>query len=100
MIDPGPEYEEGCVAMTASAPKYWSRLGLSKFRTTEQQEMAKGPVMGMMMEALEGTMFAFTDGSCLTNPGPCGAGAAIYSDPSSTSAPKVTSSQKGIHIPW
>ena len=30
------------------------------------------------MEAPEGTTFAFTDGSCLTNPGPCGAGAVVY----------------------
>ena len=80
MIEPEPEYEEGCVAMTSSAPKYWSRLGSSKSRTTEQQEMGKELVMDMMMEAPEGTAFAFTDGSCLTNPGPCGAGAAIYTD--------------------
>ena len=32
------------------------------------------------MEAPEGTTFAFTDGSCLTNPGPCGAGAVINQD--------------------
>ena len=80
MIEPEPEYEEGCVAMTSSAPKYWSRLGSSKSRTTEQQEMGKELVMDMMMEAPEGTAFAFMDGSCLTNPGPCGAGAAIYTD--------------------
>ena len=34
----------------------------------------------MMTEAPEGTTFAFTDGSCLTNPGPCGAGTVIYQD--------------------
>ena len=50
MIEPEPEYEEGCVAMTSSAPKYWSRLGSSKSRTTEQQEMGKEFVMDMMME--------------------------------------------------
>ena len=66
--------------MTSSAPKYWSRLGSSKFRTTEQQELGKKLVMDMMMEAPEGTVFAFTDGSCLTNPGPRGAGATIYTD--------------------
>ena len=32
------------------------------------------------MEAPEGTGFASSDGSCLTNPGPCGAGAVVYSD--------------------
>ena len=35
-------------------------------------------VMDMMMEALEDTTFAFTDGSCQPNPGPCGAGAVLY----------------------
>ena len=30
------------------------------------------------MEPPENTTFAFTDGSCLTNPGPCGAGAVLY----------------------
>ena len=66
--------------MTTSAPKYWSRLGKSKTRTNEQQEMGKEVILDVMMEAQEGTIFAFTDGSCLTNPGPCGAGAAIYTD--------------------
>ena len=32
------------------------------------------------MEAPKGTTFAFTDGSCLTNPGPCWAGAVIYQE--------------------
>ena len=35
-------------------------------------------VLDLMMEAPEGTTYAFTDGSCLTNPGPCGAGAVVY----------------------
>ena len=34
--------------------------------------------MDMMMEAPEDTTFAFTDGSCQPNPGPCGAGAVLY----------------------
>lgn len=62
MIEPEPEYEEGCVNMTMSAPKYWSRLA-SKSRTAQQQEMGKEIVLDMMMEAPEGTVFAFTDGS-------------------------------------
>ena len=78
MIKQEPEYEEGCVVMTSSAPKYWSGLGSSKSRTTDQQELRKELVMDMMMEAPEGTVFTFTDGSCLTNPGPCGA--AVYTD--------------------
>ena len=80
LMEEEPEFEEGCVAMTASAPHYWSRLGSSKTRTSEQQRQGKELVLDMMMEAPEGTAFAFTDGSCLTNPGPCGAGAVIYLD--------------------
>ena len=80
MIEPEPEYEEGCVAMTSSAPKYWSRLGSSKSRTTEQQEFGLELTMDMMMKAPEGTLFIFMDGSCLTNQGPCEAWAAVYTD--------------------
>ena len=79
MIEPEPEYEEGSVAMTSSAPKYWSRLGSSESRTTEQQELGLELAMDMMMEAPEGTVFAFTDGS-ITYPGPCEAWSAIYTD--------------------
>ena len=80
LLEEEPEYEEGCIGMTTSAPHYWSRLGSSKSRTNEQQQQGKELVLDMMMEAPEGTAFAFTDGSCLTNPGPCGAGAVIYLD--------------------
>ena len=75
-----PEYEAGSIGMSASAPQYWSRLGSSKSRTSDQQEQGRELILDMMMEAPEGTTFAFTDGSCLTNPGPCGAGAVIYQD--------------------
>ena len=34
--------------------------------------------MDLMMEAPLDTTFAFTDGSCIPNPGPCGAGAIIF----------------------
>ena len=66
--------------MSSSTPQYWSRLGSSKSRTSDQQEQERELILDMMMEAPEGTTFAFTDGSCLTNPGPCGAGAVIYQD--------------------
>ena len=80
MREEEPEFEEGCVAMTGNAPHYWNRLWSSKSRTSEQQRQVKELVLNMMMEAPEGTVFAFTDGSCLTNPGPCGPGAVIYLD--------------------
>ena len=75
-----PEYEPGSIGMSASAPQYWSRLGSSKSRTSDQQEQGRELILDMMMEAPEGTSFAFPDGSCLTNPGPCGAGAVIYQE--------------------
>ena len=80
LMEEEPEYEEGSIGMSASAPQYWSRLGSSKSRTSDQQEQGRELILDMMMEAPEGTTFAFTDGSCLTNPGPCGAGAVIYQD--------------------
>ena len=80
IMEEEPEYEEGSIGMSASAPQYWSRLGSSKSRTSDQQEKGRELILGMMMEAPEGTTFAFTGGSCLTNPGPCGAGAVIYPD--------------------
>ena len=78
----GAEYKEGSIRMSASAPQYWSRLGSSRSRTSDQQEQEKELTLDMMMKAPEGTTFAFTDGSCLTNPGPCwaGAGAVIYQE--------------------
>ena len=80
IMEEDPEYEEGSIGMSAGAPQYWSRLGSSKSRTSDQQEQGRELILDMMMEAPEGTTFAFTDGSCLTNPGPCGAGAVIYLD--------------------
>ena len=80
LMEEEPEYEEGSIGMSASATQYWSRLGSSKSRTSDQQEQGRELILDMMMEAPEGTTFAFTDGSCLTNPGPCGAGAVIYQD--------------------
>ena len=65
--------EAGSLALTKRLPSYWSRLGSSKSRTQEQSELGKEMAMDMMMEAPEDTTFAFTDGSCQPNPGPCGA---------------------------
>ena len=71
MIQPEPAYNPGDLVRTIQQPNYWSQLGSSKNRTSVQQ----APVR---------SCFAFTDGSCLENPGPCGAGAVIIfpDDPS------------------
>ena len=78
VIEQELEFEKDSLLMSTKTPVYWSRLGSSKSRTAEQQELGKEMVLDLMMEAPEGTTFAFTDGSCLTNPGPCGAGAVVY----------------------
>ena len=57
-----PEFEEGYVAITGSAPHYWSRLGSAKSQSSEQQRQGKELVLDMTMETPE-------DGSCR----PCGA---------------------------
>ena len=75
-----PAYEEGSSRMSDSVQQNLSRLGSSKSCISDQQEQGKELIPDMMMEAPEGTTFAFTDGSCLTNPGPCGAGAVIYQE--------------------
>ena len=74
------ECEEGSTGMSTSAPQYWTRLGLSKSRTSDQQEQGRELILDMMMGSPEGTTFPITDGSCLTNPGLGGAGAVIYPD--------------------
>ncbi|MCG8032941.1 MAG: RNAse HI domain-containing protein, partial [Candidatus Thiodiazotropha taylori] len=78
IIEQEMDYEAGSLALTKRLPTYWSRLGSSKSRTYEQTELGKEMVMDMMMEAQADTTFAFTDGSCQPNPGPCGAGAVLY----------------------
>ena len=64
------EFENDSLLMYTKTPVYWSRLGSSKFLTAEQQELGKEMVLDFMMEALEGTVFAFSDGSCSPLPHP------------------------------
>ena len=78
IIEQEMDYKAGSLALIKRLFSYWSRLGSSKSRTQEQPELGKEMVMDMMMEAPEDTTFAFTDGSCQPNPGPCGAGAVLY----------------------
>ena len=59
-------------------PEYWNILGSSKSRTGEQEQMSRGIIGGMLDNCGDGTAVVFTDGSCLGNPGPCGAGACIF----------------------
>ena len=63
---------------TKNKPKYWQNLGSSKNSTAEQQEQSR-EIAGKLTEKCDmTTAIAFTDGSCLGKPGPCGAGACIF----------------------
>ena len=77
MIQPEPAYNPGDRVRTIKQPNYWSQLGSSKNRTTEQQKKGQGIVQQFLLEAPARSLIAFTDGSCLGNPGPCGAGAVV-----------------------
>ena len=48
--------------------EYWQTLGSSKSRTAEQEKLSKEVLYSLDAE----TVVAFTDGSCLGSPGPCG----------------------------
>jgi ribonuclease HI len=41
-------------------------------------------ILQKITERTENTAIAFTDGSCLNNPGPCGAGAIIFVEEETT----------------
>ena len=59
-------------------PEYWNGLGSSKSRTGEQEKLSREIIGGLIDQCDAGTAVAFTDGSCLGNPGPCGAGACVF----------------------
>ena len=77
-IEPEPEFAQKAFVRSIEKPSYWSQLGSSKNRTVEQQEEGKALVQSMVNEVSSSALVCFTDGSCLTNPGPCGAGAVIF----------------------
>lgn len=59
-------------------PEYWQSLGSSKNRTKLQEATARD-IIGTMVEGCNTTTaIAFTDGSCMGNPGPCGSGSCIH----------------------
>ena len=47
-------------------------------QSRDQQETGKGVIDQMMKDRPEESILYFTDGSCIPNPGPCGAGAVLY----------------------
>ncbi|MEW8545908.1 MAG: ribonuclease H family protein, partial [Candidatus Thiodiazotropha sp.] len=77
-VQPEPAYTEKSRVRTIEKPSYWSQLGSSKTRNSEQQVKGKQLISKLVQEVPEDTVISFTDGSCVSNPGPCGAGAVIY----------------------
>lgn len=61
-----------------SPPEYWKSLGSSKSRTAEQEKLSREVVDSILEKCDAETAIGFTDGSCLGNPGPCGAGACLF----------------------
>ena len=63
---------------TKRPPEYWQNLGSSKSRTAEQEKLSREVIDGLIENCDAETAVAFTDGSCLGNPGPCGSGACLF----------------------
>ena len=80
LIEPEFTFRTGEMAMTMTRPTYWNRLGSSKSRTPEQELLCQEVINELMEESDSTQAISFTDGSCIGNPGPCGAGAIIYSE--------------------
>ena len=59
-------------------PEYWNSLGSSKSRTSDQEALSRDIVGGLLDQCDTDITVAFTDGSCLGNPGPCGAGSCVF----------------------
>ncbi|MEW8544656.1 MAG: reverse transcriptase domain-containing protein [Candidatus Thiodiazotropha sp.] len=75
-IEPEVNYQE-TLQPSRRKPDYWNNLGSSKNRTTVQEEESRKIIESAIEESEPRSVFAFTDGSCRENPGPCGAGACI-----------------------
>ena len=77
-------------------------VGSSKSRSSDQAKTARTTVINYLQSTAPHEVIAFTDGSALGNPGPCGAAAAVYigsmdADPVELSCPvsKHSSSYHG-----
>ena len=77
-VEQESEFTENALVRSSEKPSYRTQLGSSKNRTVEQQEEGKEVIQSMVNVVVSSALVCFTDGSCLTNPGPCGAGAVIY----------------------
>jgi hypothetical protein len=71
------EFQFHGLQTSKSPQEYWKNLGSSKTRTNEHEIKGRDLILQKITETTENTAVAFTDGSCLNNPGPCGAGAIV-----------------------
>jgi ribonuclease HI len=78
------EFQFHGLQVSKSLPEYWKNLGSSKTRTKEQEIKGRDLILQKITETTENTAIAFTDGSCLNNPGPCGAGAIVFVEEETT----------------
>ena len=53
-------------------------LGSSKSRNAQQEKLSREIIEDLIGNCDAETAVGFTDGSCLGNPGPCGAGACLF----------------------
>ena len=79
-----------------SPPAYWKHLGSSKTRTADQAQQGKEEIRKQIAELQTNSAIAFTDGSCMENPGPCGAGAIIYHEDKSVELQQPVSKRASI----
>ena len=63
---------------TKRSPEYGQNLGSLKTRTVQQEKLSREIIEGLIDSCNTETAVGFTDGSCLGNPGPCGAGACLF----------------------
>ncbi|CAG2213469.1 unnamed protein product [Mytilus edulis] len=82
LIEPEFTYRLGETSRTKTTPSYWNRLGSSKSRTSEQKKLCITVMTELIGNTANDQATAYTDGSCMGNPGPCGAGAIIYTEDS------------------
>ena len=81
-MDRDPKYDPDLLCCRSFSRKALSldQLGNSNTRTDEQANKAKTVAAEYINNINKSSLICFTDGSALGNPGPCGAGAAIYVD--------------------
>ena len=80
-----PKYDAALLCCRSFSRKALSldQLGNSNTRTDEQANKAKRVAAEYINNINKNSLICFTDGSALGNPGPCGAGAAVYVDSTS-----------------